>query len=96
MGRACPWHRDQVLLSELATSVWLPDSRGRRTVGAIPKTERVFMNHKNVDFEEWFEQLVDLLSDEGISFSDQDAVRQDYDQGKSLFDVVDDIKRENA
>lgn len=54
------------------------------------------MNHKNVDFEEWFEQLVDLLSDEGISFSDQDAVRQDYDQGKSLFDVVDDIKREYA
>jgi hypothetical protein len=54
------------------------------------------MAHKDMEFEEWFEQLVDLLSDEGISFSDPDAVRQDFDKGKSLFDVVDDIKREYA
>jgi len=35
-----------------------------------------------------------LLNDKGITFSDEDAARFDYDDGKDLFDVVDEIEQE--
>lgn len=55
------------------------------------------MTNKDVDFETWFENLCDLLRDEdGIVFSDSDSVRADYDQGRDLFDVKDEIKAEYA
>lgn len=52
------------------------------------------MRNTEIDFNTWFEQLCDLLSDKGIAFSDEDAARMDYDDGKDLFDVVDEIEQE--
>ena len=44
-----------------------------------------------LDFEDWFELLVDNLTEEGISFKDSDSVREDYDKGRNIFDVVREI-----
>lgn len=52
------------------------------------------MDSCETDFDEWFETLIMLLSDEGISFSDRAAVREDYDKGRDVFDVCDEIRVE--
>ena len=52
------------------------------------------MNLDNADFEEWFDTLQMHLSDRGIQFTDKEAVREDYLQGKNVFDVVDEIAAE--
>jgi hypothetical protein len=52
------------------------------------------MDNTTVDFDEWFEHLEMLLSEEGINFQDQDAVREDFNAGKNIFDVCDEIKAE--
>lgn len=46
------------------------------------------------DFDTWFETLVNLLADRGVSFADRDAVQDDYEQGKDVHDVVDEIEAE--
>jgi hypothetical protein len=52
------------------------------------------MRNTDIDFDAWFDQLSDLLSDKGIPFYDEDAARFDHDDGKDLFDVVDEIEQE--
>lgn len=52
------------------------------------------MDKDTHDFETWFETLVDLLADRGVFFSDSDAVQGDYEQGKDIHDVVDEIEEE--
>jgi len=54
------------------------------------------MTKHDTGFDDWFDQLCDLLADQGVNFSDPDAVRDDYDSGKSLFDVIDEIKSDHA
>lgn len=49
------------------------------------------MNNKDTDFETWFSCLQINLLDAGIDFNDEDSVRADYDSGKDMFDVVDEI-----
>lgn len=49
------------------------------------------MTKHDIDFDGWFDTLALQLSDEGIRFSDRESVRADYDAGKDLFDVVDEI-----
>lgn len=52
------------------------------------------MTKDDINFEEWFDLLQLNLSDYGIRFEDSDSVRSDYNDGKSLQDVVDDISSE--
>lgn len=52
------------------------------------------MNRNDIDFESWFDMLQTALSDDGINFRDADSVRDDYDEGKDLYDVADAIKAE--
>ena len=52
------------------------------------------MRKNNVSFEDWFELLQMNLQDEGIDFNDEESVRADYEEGKSLFDVIDEIHAE--
>ena len=52
------------------------------------------MTRNDTDFERWFDMLQTALSDDGINFRDADSVREDYDGGKDLYDVADEIKAE--
>lgn len=52
------------------------------------------MTKQDVDFDTYFETLQNHLADEGISFNDEDLIRQDYEGGRSVFDVIDEIKAE--
>lgn len=45
-------------------------------------------------FELWFEELTDILHDRGISFSCEDSVSDDYEAGKNVHDVADEIEKE--
>ena len=54
------------------------------------------MTKNDTDFNGWFDQLRDNLADQGISFNDPDSVRDDYDDGKCLFDVMDGIIDERS
>lgn len=49
------------------------------------------MNNDDTDFETWFSCLQVTLLDAGVDFYDDAAVREDYDQGKDMYDVVDSI-----
>lgn len=46
------------------------------------------------NFELWFDNLQMHLLDRGVEYSDMEAVRQDYADGKDLFDVCDEIAEE--
>jgi hypothetical protein len=52
------------------------------------------MDKKDTDFDTWFDCLVMQLLDENINFRDRDSVREDYDKGKNMYDVLDEIKAE--
>jgi hypothetical protein len=52
------------------------------------------MTKNDVDFETWFELLKENLNDRGVVFQDADSVREDYDNGRDMFDVVDEIDAE--
>ena len=54
------------------------------------------MTKDDKSFDEWFNLLQLNLSDAGIEFHDADSVRGDYDDGKSMYDVLEDIKAEYA
>ena len=54
------------------------------------------MTKNDCNFDEWFDLLQLNLSGAGIKFQDADSVRSDYENGRSMFDVVDDIKAEYA
>ncbi|UCR75525.1 hypothetical protein PP742_gp41 [Alcaligenes phage vB_Af_QDWS595] len=52
------------------------------------------MNNRTHVFDTWFSTLQNALLDEGIDFSDEDSVREDFEKGKNVFEVVDEIKEE--
>lgn len=52
------------------------------------------MGSPSITFDDWFEQVCDLLADDGIHFNDPDSVQQDYENGLSIFDAVDQIKQD--
>lgn len=54
------------------------------------------MDNTDTSFETWFDCLCMNLLDAGIDFKDRDAVREDYNDGKNMFDVADEIKQEYA
>ena len=46
-------------------------------------------------FDDWFDTLsMHVLDRTGVEFKDKDSVREDYDEGRDVFDVVDDIVAE--
>lgn len=52
------------------------------------------MTKDDKSFDDWFDLLQLNLADAGIKFEDADSVRADYEDGKSMYDVLEDIKAE--
>lgn len=52
------------------------------------------MDKSTHSFDDWFDHLQMQLADRGIPFHDRDAVVQDYEDGKDMHDVLDDIAAE--
>ena len=50
------------------------------------------MTKQDFDFETWFGVLqTNVLDRTGVNFRDRDSVREDYDQGACVYDVIDEI-----
>lgn len=50
------------------------------------------MTKNEVDFESWFDTLrLDVGERTGVNFTDQDSVRDDYEQGRDVHEVADEI-----
>lgn len=48
------------------------------------------MTLDDVDFDTWFSTLQTHVSERtGVQFNDEDSVRDDYDKGRCVFDVID-------
>lgn len=53
------------------------------------------MNKTEFEFDTWFETLqAHVLDRAGIDFQDPDSVRDDYERGRDVFDVIDEIVAE--
>jgi hypothetical protein len=53
------------------------------------------MEKPEFSFETWFGTLQTIVLDRtGVDFKDEDSVRQDYEDGRSVYDVIDDIVAE--
>ena len=53
------------------------------------------MTKNEFDFETWFDQLaMHVLERTGVEFRDADSVREDYESGRDMFDVADEISAE--
>lgn len=53
------------------------------------------MRNDKTSFDDWFDILkLHVLDRTGVEFRDRDSVREDYDKGRSVFDVIDDIVAE--
>lgn len=53
------------------------------------------MTKADFDFETWFDSLSMMVLDKtGVDFRDAESVRADYDAGKNLADVADEIAAE--
>lgn len=53
------------------------------------------MNKRDAEFDDWYSVLqMHVLDNTGIEFRDEEAVREDYDAGKDVFDVIDEITAE--
>lgn len=54
------------------------------------------MTNDDTDFDTWFDLLKLNLEENGIQFNDPESVRFDYEEGKDLSVVADEIKAEYA
>jgi len=55
----------------------------------------VSINNKTTDFDDWFSTLqMHVLDNTGVEFRNIDAAKEDYEQGRDVFDVVDEITAE--
>lgn len=53
------------------------------------------MTNTDTSFEDWFDNLkMYVLDRTGVEFRDADAVRDDYERGRSMYDVADEIAAE--
>lgn len=53
------------------------------------------MTNEDFDFEKWFDNLSLAVLDRcGIDFTDEESVREDYNRGRNLYDVADEISAE--
>src|SRR5690606_1898140 len=71
--------------------LWLDQFRTPNT----HSTAGADMQKKDVDFDTWFDTLnITVLERAGVDFKDEDSVRDDYDSGRNVFDVIDEIVAE--
>ena len=53
------------------------------------------MTMTEFDFDTWFGVLqTNLLDKAGVDFKDEDSVRDDYNNGRDVYDVIDEIAAE--
>ena len=53
------------------------------------------MTNQEFDFETWFDHLAMMVLDlSGFALRDPDCVREDYEQGRNLADVAEEIADE--
>lgn len=53
------------------------------------------MTKEDFDFETWFDSLAAMVLDKtGVEFRDEESVREDYENGRNLADVADEIAAE--
>lgn len=53
------------------------------------------MDNTSHDFETWFGVLqANVLDRTGVNFNDEDSVRADFDDGRDVYDVIDEIAAE--
>lgn len=53
------------------------------------------MTKTEFDFDTWFGVLQsNVLDKSGVDFDDEDSVRGDYDAGRDVYDVIDEIAAE--
>lgn len=53
------------------------------------------MTKTEFDFDTWFGVLQsNVLDKAGVDFKDDDSVRGDYDEGRDVYDVIDEIVAE--
>ena len=55
------------------------------------------MDKYNFGFEDWYDTLQMHLGEAGIPYGgvqEEQKARQDYEDGKCVFDIIDDIKAE--
>ncbi len=50
------------------------------------------MTKDDFDFDTWFDTLkIHVFDRAGVEFQDEDSVREDYNNGRDVYDVIDDI-----
>lgn len=53
------------------------------------------MTNSEFDFDTWFGVLrTNVLDRSGVDFKDAESVRSDYDEGRDVYDVIDEIVSE--
>lgn len=53
------------------------------------------MTNDDTDFDSWFGVLqANVLDRTGVDFKDEESVMADYDDGKNVYDVIEDIVAE--
>ena len=53
------------------------------------------MTKAEFDFDTWFGVLqINVLDKAGVDFKDEDSVRDDYNNGRDVYDVIDEIAAE--
>jgi hypothetical protein len=53
------------------------------------------MDKTDTEFDDWFGVLqMNILDRCGVDFKDADSVRGDYDEGRDVYDVIDEIAAE--
>lgn len=53
------------------------------------------MTKNEIDFETWMDVIrVHVLDGAGVNFTEEDSVRDDYESGRDVYDVIDEIVAE--
>jgi len=82
---------------------WYPDVPvneavcGTEEVNLCLSDKEMDVTKTEFDFETWFSNLAMMVLDKtGVDFRDRESVRQDYDDGRNLADVADEIADDYA
>ena len=72
--------------------------QGERCVfepGSAGRFKEIEMKKPEFDFDTWFGVLqINVLDKTGVDFKDADSVRDDYNKGRDVYDVIDEIAAE--
>ena len=63
--------------------------------GKAGRLKEIAMTKAEFDFDTWFGVLQsNVLDKAGVDFKDEDSVRDDYNNGRGVYDVIDEIAAE--